>query len=120
VRRAEITLDLKQETGVMSALSRVRPDEFTIGMLATVMLAFLLPPQHTSRPSTRARTREATSSASIWTGTRVPRNTGFPPMILPNSERKTTARYDRIGQLSGFNRGRPLRCCAMVLRLSLR
>ena len=40
-----------------------------------------------------ACTREVTSSAvnlkigtgiaSIWTGTRVPRNTGFPPMILP-------------------------------------
>ena len=27
----------------MRALSRIRPDEFTIGMLATVMLAFLLP-----------------------------------------------------------------------------
>jgi hypothetical protein len=38
LRRAEITLDLKQETGVMSALSRVCPDEFTIAMLATVML----------------------------------------------------------------------------------
>ena len=48
MRRAEITLDLKQETGVMSALSPVRPDEFTIGMLATVMLAFLLPCRGTS------------------------------------------------------------------------
>jgi sodium/bile acid cotransporter 7 len=48
VRRAEITLDLKQETGVMRALSRVRPDEFTIAMLATVMLAFLLPCRGTS------------------------------------------------------------------------
>jgi solute carrier family 10 (sodium/bile acid cotransporter), member 7 len=47
-RRAEITLDLKQETGVMSALSRVRLDEFTIAMLATVMLAFLLPCRGTS------------------------------------------------------------------------
>ena len=32
----------------MSALSRVRADEFTIGMLATVMLAFLLPCRGTS------------------------------------------------------------------------
>jgi hypothetical protein len=29
------------------------------------------------------RAREGTSSASKWTGTRVPRNAGFPPMILP-------------------------------------
>jgi hypothetical protein len=35
------------------------------------------------RPHVRARTREGTSSASKWTGTRVPRNAGFPPMILP-------------------------------------
>jgi solute carrier family 10 (sodium/bile acid cotransporter), member 7 len=46
--RAEITLDLKQETGVMSAPSRVRLDEFTIAMLATVMLGFLLPCRGTS------------------------------------------------------------------------
>jgi sodium/bile acid cotransporter 7 len=32
----------------MSALSRVRPDEFTIAMLATVMLGFLLPCRGTS------------------------------------------------------------------------
>jgi predicted Na+-dependent transporter len=32
----------------MSALSRVRLDEFTIAMLATVMLAFLLPCRGTS------------------------------------------------------------------------
>src|ERR1700720_3833115 len=32
----------------MSVLSRVRPDEFTIAMLATVMLAFLLPCRGTS------------------------------------------------------------------------
>ena len=35
------------------------------------------------RPHVCARTREGTSSASKWTGTRVPRNAGFPPMILP-------------------------------------
>jgi hypothetical protein len=34
--------------GPMSALSRVRPDEFTIAMLATVMFAFLLPCRGTS------------------------------------------------------------------------
>src|SRR6267143_3717182 len=34
--------------GPMSALSRVRPDEFTIAMLATVMLGFLLPCRGTS------------------------------------------------------------------------
>jgi SBF-like CPA transporter family (DUF4137) len=32
----------------MSALTRVRPDEFTTAMLATVMLAFLLPCRGTS------------------------------------------------------------------------
>ena len=32
----------------MSVLSRVRPDEFTIAMLATVMLGFLLPCRGTS------------------------------------------------------------------------
>jgi len=32
----------------MSALSRVRPDEFTTAMLATVMLGFLLPCRGTS------------------------------------------------------------------------
>jgi hypothetical protein len=31
----------------------------------------------------RVCAREGTSSASMWTGTRVPRNTGFPLMILP-------------------------------------
>ena len=34
-------------------------------------------------PSGNAYAREGTSSASMWTGTRVPRNAGFPPMILP-------------------------------------
>src|ERR1700719_172864 len=176
----------------MSALSRFRPDEFTIAMLATVMLGFLLPCRGTSAgifddlaaiaigllfffqgarlsrvaiiagalhwrlhlvifaatfvlfpvvglafrplsgtlltpalylgllflctlPSTvqdsvaftssrtlplrqrvRAHAREGTSSASLWTGTRVPRNTGFPLMILPFNRSLVGARAERI------------------------
>jgi hypothetical protein len=48
------------------------------------------------RQHLRARAREATSSASIWTGTRVPRNTGFPPMILPINRSLVGARVERI------------------------
>jgi hypothetical protein len=43
-----------------------------------------------------ARTREGTSSASMWTGTRVPRNAGFPPMILPINRSLVGARVERI------------------------
>jgi hypothetical protein len=43
-----------------------------------------------------ARTREGTSSASMWTGTRVPRNPGFPPMILPIYRSLVGARVERI------------------------
>ena len=35
-------------------------------------------------------------SASIWTGTRVPRNTGFPPMILRINRSLVGARVERI------------------------
>src|ERR1700732_4999601 len=45
----------------------------------------------------RARTREGTSSASMWTGTRVPRNTGFPPMILSINRSLVGARVERPG-----------------------
>ena len=39
---------------------------------------------HTSPPASRVRAHaRGHSSASKWTGTRVPRNAGFPPMILP-------------------------------------
>jgi hypothetical protein len=41
-----------------------------------------------------ARTREGTSSASMWTGTRVPRNTGFPLMILPFNRSLVGARVE--------------------------
>ena len=34
----------------------------------------------------RAHARGGTSPASMWTGTRVPRNTGFPLMILPSTD----------------------------------
>ena len=44
----------------------------------------------------RARTREGTNSASPWTGTRVPRNTGFPLMILPFNRSLVGARVERI------------------------
>jgi MFS family permease len=47
-----------------------------------------------SPPVTRAR--EGTSSASMWTGTRVPRNTGFPLMILPFNRSLVGARVERI------------------------
>jgi len=40
--------------------------------------------------------REGTSSASMWTGTRVPRNTGFPLMILPFNRSLVGARVERI------------------------
>jgi hypothetical protein len=54
----------------------------------------------TSPPVTRARARvtggEGTSSASMWTGTRVPRNTGFPPMTLPFNRSLVGARVERI------------------------
>src|ERR1700722_7031212 len=40
--------------------------------------------------------REGTSSASMWTGTRVPRNTGFPPMIWPINRSLVAARVERI------------------------
>src|SRR6202030_1678896 len=36
-----------------------------------------------------------TSSASMWTGTRVPRNTGFPLMILPFNRSLVGARVER-------------------------
>src|SRR5882762_10309201 len=39
---------MRSGVGPMSALSRVRPDEFTTAMLATVMLGFLLPCRGTS------------------------------------------------------------------------
>src|SRR5258708_13371551 len=32
----------------------------------------------------------------MWTGTRVPRNTGFPPMILPFNRSLVGARVERI------------------------
>jgi len=48
----------------------------------------------TVRQHLRARAREATSSASIWTGMRVPRNTGFPPMILPINRSLVGARVE--------------------------
>jgi nucleotidyltransferase/DNA polymerase involved in DNA repair len=51
---------------------------------------------NTSPPSTRARAREGTSSASKWTGTRVPRNAGFPPMILPINRSWSAPRVERI------------------------
>ena len=39
---------------------------------------------NTSPPASRVRAHaRGHSSASKWTGTRVPRNAGFPPMILP-------------------------------------
>ena len=44
----------------------------------------------------RAHAREGTSSASMWTGTRVPRNAGFPPMILPIYRSLVGARVERI------------------------
>ena len=44
----------------------------------------------------RAHAREGTSSASMWTGTRVPRNTGFPPMTLPFNRSLVGARVERI------------------------
>jgi len=47
-----------------------------------------------------ARTREGTSSASMWTGTRVPRNTGFPPMILSINRSLVGARVV-LGRRSG-------------------
>ena len=37
-------------------------------------------------------------SASIWTGTRVPRNTGFPPMILPINRSLVGARVERLAR----------------------
>src|ERR1700731_940239 len=43
-----------------------------------------------------ARRCEGTSSASMWTGTRVPRNAGFPPMILPINRSLVGARVERI------------------------
>ena len=51
---------------------------------------------HLTSPPMRARTRGGTSSASLWTGTRVPRNTGFPPMILPINRSLIGARVERI------------------------
>src|ERR1700738_4447375 len=52
---------------------------------------------HTSPPArVPAHAREGTSSASIWTGTRVPRNTGFPPMILLINRSLVGARVERI------------------------
>jgi hypothetical protein len=39
---------------------------------------------------------DGTSSASMWTGTRVPRNAGFPPMILPIYRSLVGARVERI------------------------
>jgi hypothetical protein len=44
----------------------------------------------------RAHAREGTSSASMWTGTRVPRNTGFPLMILPFNRSLVGARVEWI------------------------
>ena len=50
--------------------------------------------ENTSPPS-HVRAREH-SSASKWTGTRVPRNAGFPPMILPINRSLIGARVERI------------------------
>ena len=59
------------------------------------------PPTAISVPPTlplrqRERTREGTSSANLWTGTQVPRNTGFPLMILPINRSLIGARVERI------------------------
>ena len=48
------------------------------------------------RPRVRARTREGASSASKWTGTGVPRNAGFLPMILPINRSLVGARVERF------------------------
>ena len=48
-------------------------------------------------PVTRARAHaRGHSSASKWTGTRVPRNAGFPPMNLPINRSLVGARVERI------------------------
>ena len=51
----------------------------------------------TSPPSpVRARTREGTARRSSGPATRVPRNAGFPPMILPINRSLVGARVERI------------------------
>ena len=39
---------------------------------------------------------EGTNSASMWSGTRVPLNTGFPPLTLPFNRSLVGARVERI------------------------
>jgi solute carrier family 10 (sodium/bile acid cotransporter), member 7 len=63
----------------MSALTRVRPDEFTTAMLATVMLAFLLPCR-------------GTSAGIFW---RSGRSCNWPPVL--SSRRTAVARGDHCG-----------------------
>jgi len=55
---------------------------------------------HTSPPASRVRAHaRGHSSASKWTGTRVPRNAGFPPMILPINR---SCRWRRQTEASDF------------------
>jgi hypothetical protein len=75
-------------------------------------------PNTSPPPHVRARHARGHSSASKWTGTRVPRNAGFPPMILPINRSLIGARVERISSARAPEMCR--RPCSLTCRANRR